>query len=114
MDITLYGIPTCDTCKKAIRALEGAGHSVTFRDIRAAPLSPDEWAPLITEFGDRLVNRGSTTYRGMSDWLKASEVEAQLEAHPTAMKRPVIDADGVLYLGWGPDVQGALLDGAVE
>jgi arsenate reductase-like glutaredoxin family protein len=110
MDITLYGIPTCDTCKKAMRALSDAGHTVTLRDLRAPPLSLDEWAPLITEFGDRLVNRNSTTYRGMSDWLKASEVEAQLEAHPTAMKRPVIDAGGVLYLGWGSDVQAELLN----
>jgi arsenate reductase-like glutaredoxin family protein len=43
----LYGIPTCDTCKKARKALEAEGHSVTFRDVRAEPLSEDEWAILL-------------------------------------------------------------------
>jgi arsenate reductase-like glutaredoxin family protein len=35
----LYGIPTCDTCKKAQKALKEVGHEVIFRDIRAEPLS---------------------------------------------------------------------------
>ena len=105
----LYGIPTCDTCKKAIKALEGAGHSVSFRDIRAEPLSEQEWEELITEFGSRLVNTNSTTYRGLSDWLKNSESDAQLAAHPTLMKRPVIRHDDKLYLGWDEATQAALL-----
>ena len=96
----LYGIPTCDTCKKAQKALTGAGHDVTFRDIRAEPLSEVEWAELIAEFGDRLVNRNSTTWRGLSDWLKASEAEAQLAAQPTLMKRPVLRDGDRLTLGW--------------
>lgn len=105
----LYGIPTCDTCKKAIKALEGAGRSVTFRDVRADPLSEGEWTALLDEFGDRLVNRRSTTYRGLNAWMRESEADAQLAAHPTLMKRPVIDADGTLYLGWDDAVQAALL-----
>lgn len=107
--ITLYGIPTCDTCKKAIKALEGAGKQVTFRDVRADPLSDDEWAVLINEFGTNLVNTRSTTYRGLSDWLKASEAEAQLAAQPTVMKRPVIVDGEAMYLGWDASVQAALL-----
>lgn len=105
----VYGIPTCDTCKKAIKALEAAGQSVTFRDVRADPLDEAEWATLLNEFGDRLVNRKSTTYRGLNDWMRESEADAQLAAHPTLMKRPVIDADGTLYLGWDAEVQAALL-----
>ena len=42
----LYGIPTCDTCKKALKALKDEGHEVIFRDIRAEPLSEIEWAYL--------------------------------------------------------------------
>jgi arsenate reductase len=105
----LYGIPTCDTCKKAIKALEAAGNTVEFRDIRADPLSLDELAELYTEFGDRLVNRQSTTYRGLSDWLRASDPEAQLAAHPTLMKRPVIRNENNLFLGWDEETQAALL-----
>ncbi|WP_108482970.1 arsenate reductase family protein [Oceaniglobus ichthyenteri] len=107
--MTLMGIRTCDTCKKAAKALEAAGHKVTFHDMRADPLSDAQWQELLTEFGDKLVNKKSTTYRGLSDWMKASEADAQLTNHPTLMKRPVIRADGVLYLGWDDTVQGALL-----
>lgn len=105
----LYGISTCDTCKKAIKALEAAGRSVEFRDVRAKPLSEAEIAELVAEFGDALVNRQSTTWRGLSDWLKASEPEAQIAAQPTLMKRPVIRDGDVLLLGWDAGVQRRLL-----
>ena len=105
----LYGIPTCDTCKKAMKALEAAGHPLTFRDVRRDPLSEAEIARLVAEFGDRLINKQSTTYRGFSDFLRESEADAQIAAQPTVMKRPVIEADGKLYLGWDDAVQAALL-----
>lgn len=104
-DLTLYGLPTCDTCRKARKALEGAGHGVTFRDIRTDPLTEAEWQPLLVEFGDRLVNRRSTTWRGLSDWIQASEAEEQLKAHPALMKRPVISDGVTLTLGWDADAQ---------
>jgi arsenate reductase (glutaredoxin) len=105
----LYGISTCDTCKKAIKALQAAERDVTFRDVRADPLSEAEITELVTEFGDRIINKSSTTWRGLNDWLRASEPEAQLAAQPTLMKRPVIRAEGVLYLGWDEATQAALL-----
>jgi arsenate reductase (glutaredoxin) len=105
----LYGIPTCDTCKKALKALEAAGRNVRFRDIRAEPLSEAEIDKIVTEFGDRAVNKQSTTYRGFNDFLKASEPEAQIAAQPAVMKRPVIEAEGKWYLGWEEATQTALL-----
>ncbi len=104
-DLTLFGLPTCDTCRKARKALEGAGHSITFRDIRADPLTEAEWQPLLVEFGDRLVNRKSTTWRGLSDWMQASEAEEQLKTHPALMKRPVITDGATRTLGWDAEVQ---------
>jgi len=103
----LYGIPTCDTCKKALKALEAAGKDVTFRDIRTQPLTEAEIAAIVGEFGSAAVNRQSTTYRGFSDFLKASEPEAQIAAQPTVMKRPVIQADR-WYLGWDAATEAAL------
>lgn len=99
---------TCDTCKKALKVLQAADRDVTFRDIRAEPLSTAEIDELVTEFGDRLINRSSTTYRGFSDFLKASEPEAQIAAQPTVMKRPVIREGNRLHLGWDEKVQAAL------
>lgn len=109
MSVTVYGIPTCDTCRVAIKALKAAGHEATLRDVRAEPLSPGEWEELLAEFGDRLVNRNSPTYRGLTPFLREAEAEAQLAAQPTLMKRPVIRSGERLFLGWGPEVQAALL-----
>ena len=103
----LYGIATCDTCKKAMKALERAGRDVTFRDIRAEPLSPAEIAEIVGEFGDAAVNKQSTTYRGFNEFLKASDPEAQIAAQPTVMKRPVIRADR-WHLGWDAKTEAAL------
>jgi arsenate reductase (glutaredoxin) len=105
----LYGIPTCDTCKKAIKALQTAGHEVTFRDVRADPLSEAEIDKIVQEFGDLAVNKQSTTYRAFNDFLKVSDPEAQIAAQPAVMKRPVIEADGRWFLGWNDKVQTALL-----
>ena len=104
----LYGISTCDTCKKALKALEGAGHAVTFRDIRKDPLTEAEIDTMVAEFGSRLINKQSTTYRSFSDFLRESEPEAQIKAQPTVMKRPVIHADR-WYLGWDDETQAALM-----
>jgi arsenate reductase-like glutaredoxin family protein len=104
----LFGIPTCDTCKTALRALQAAGHAVTFRDIRAEPLTPAEIAQIVQEFGSRAVNQQSTTYRSFSPFLKASEPEAQIAAQPTVMKRPVIRDGDRWYLGWDSATQACL------
>jgi arsenate reductase len=104
----LYGISTCDTCKKALKTLAAAGREVTLRDVRADPLSAAEIDQIVIEFGERVINKQSTTYRGFSDFLKMSEPEAQLAAQPAVMKRPVIQADGKWYLGWDDATEAAL------
>ena len=104
----LYGLATCDSCKKALQALAAAEIAVTFRDIRAQPLTAAEIDQIVTEFGDRAVNKQSTTYRGFSDFLKMSEPEAQIAAQPAVMKRPVIQAQGKWFIGWDDAVQSAL------
>ena len=105
----LLGISTCDTCKKAVKALQAAGHDVTFRDIRAEPLTTAEIFEIVTEFGDRAINKTSTTYRGFSDFLKMSEPEAQIAAQPAVMKRPVIRDGADWFIGWDDAVQAKLL-----
>ena len=99
----LYGIKTCDTCRKALKALPEA----EFVDIRATPLDRADLQRFLDMFGADLVNTRSTTWRGLSEAERAADPLDQLAAHPTLMKRPVID-NGTLYLGWGKDVQAAL------
>ena len=107
----IYGLSTCGICQKAQKALEAAGKDVSFRDIRAEPLSETELEELIVEFGDRLVDRSSNDYRALNDWLKNSEADAQIAAKPKVMTRPVIRDQDALYLGWDDAVQKALLAG---
>lgn len=102
----VYGIKTCDTVKKAVKALEAAGHVVRLRDVRAEPLSPDEIAEFTDAFGERLINRASTTWRGLDEAARARPMADLLAAHPTLMKRPVIRGK-VLTLGWDKAAQAA-------
>jgi arsenate reductase-like glutaredoxin family protein len=104
----LFGISTCDTCKRALKTLQGAGKDVTFRDVRATPLTEAEIAAIVHEFGSKAVNQQSTTYRSFNDFLKASEPEAQIAAQPTVMKRPVIQDGDRWYLGWDSATEAAL------
>lgn len=107
----IYGLSTCSICQKAHKALQADGKDVTFRDIRADPLSEAELAEFIAEFGDRLVDRSSNDYRALNDWLKNSEAEAQIMAKPKVMARPVIRNGDALHLGWDDTVQTTLLNG---
>ena len=101
----IYGIKTCDTCRAAVKALPEA----EFADIRVAPLDNAQIARFLEVLGGDLVNRRSTTWRGLSEADRAGDPAALLAAHPTLMKRPVIETEnGTLHLGWGKDVQAAL------
>ena len=104
----IYGLRTCAVCQRCLKALEAGGKEVNFRDVWAEPLSEEELAELIVEFGDRLVDRTSNDYRGLNDWLKNSEADAQISAQPKVMARPVIRDQDKFYLGWGEAVQQAI------
>ncbi len=101
----IYGIKTCDTVRRAMKALVAAGHAPELVDIRSTPLAPEELARFLDVFGDALVNRRSTTWRGLSEEERAGDSLALLAAHPALMKRPVIVAEGALTLGWDAETQ---------
>ena len=100
----LYGLKTCDTCRKALKSLDG----VEFVDVRKAGVPDPLMAAAFAEFGDRLLNKQSTTWRGLSDSERARPILDLLAEHPTLMKRPLIDAQGRLYLGWDAGTRTAL------
>ena len=103
--ITILGLATCDTTKLALKTLTAKGTPARLRDIRAEPLSDQEIDQIVTEFGDRAVNKVSTTYRGFSAFLKESEPEVQIKSHPSVMKRPVITDGTAWTLGWTPEIE---------
>lgn len=105
-----FGLKTCDTCRKALKALAAAEKSPEIIDVRKDGVSPDDLAIIIAQFGDAALNKASTTWRGLSDTEKEQPVADLLAAHPTLMKRPVIEADGQWTIGWKSDVQAIHLD----
>jgi arsenate reductase len=111
-EVTLYGLKNCDACKKALKALEAGGRTVTFIDVRAeADLSAKVPAWLDAVGPDRLINTRSTTWRGLDEAERAkakADPAGLLESHPTLIKRPVIEAGDQTHVGWGKDVQAAL------
>ena len=110
MALTLYGLKNCDTCKKAMKALEAAGKSYEFVDIRAdAPLEDLVPGWLAKAGTDVLVNRRSTTWRTLSETEREGAPEALLVANPTLVKRPVIVSGADVFVGWTKQVQAELL-----
>jgi arsenate reductase-like glutaredoxin family protein len=104
-----FGLKSCDTCRKAVKAIRDKGLEVAVTDVRADGIDPQDQAAIVAAFGDATLNRASTTWRGLSDAEKASDVATLLAAHPTLMKRPVIENDGIWTIGWKPDVQKQVL-----
>jgi len=103
--MVLYGLKTCDTCRKALKVLE----NVSFRDVRTEGVPPEMIARALEEFGEKLLNRRSTTWRDLNEDERAKAPEVLLSEYPALMKRPLIAANGRLYLGWDSGVQQALL-----
>jgi len=101
----IWGLKTCDTCRKAKAALGVA----ELRDVRDKPLMANEIERLLGAFGDAAVNRKSATWRGLSAAERSSDPATLLARHPALMKRPVIEDGDRLYLGWGEETQKALL-----
>ena len=104
-----YGLKNCDRCKKTLKALESSWHSVEFIDLRATPVSIEQLQKWLDEHGDAvLVNRKSTTWRGLDNQARQQPVLALLMANPTLIKRPVIGSGDNSFVGWTAEVQTAL------
>lgn len=100
----LYGLKTCDTCRKSLKSLPDA----RFVDVRAEGVPENLLQRAFAQFEGELVNTRSTTWRGLSESERQTPPLDLLKAHPTLMKRPLIATGDALYLGWGPKVQAAL------
>ncbi|AZG14299.1 MULTISPECIES: arsenate reductase [Cupriavidus] len=114
MTVLLYGIPNCDTVKKARTWLDTNGVAYTFHDFKKQGVDAamlNAWlkhVPLAV-----LLNKKGTTYRALSDADKArAESEAGavalMQASPSLIKRPVLDRDGQVSVGFSADTYASL------
>lgn len=105
----LYGIPNCSTVKKARDWLEQNKFDYTFHDFKKQGITAgllEEW---LQQLGWQiLLNKKGTTWRKLDAATQASLVDAPsaiaiMLAHPSIIKRPILDKDGRLKLGFTPD-----------
>ena len=106
----IYHLKTCDTCRKAIKALKAAGHEPVLTDVRADGVSAQDLAQIEAAVGyEKLLNTRSTTWRGLEDSEKqdidAAKALDLMTQHPTLIKRPVISNDKQITVGWTKEVQ---------
>ena len=92
--LTVWGLKSCDTCKKALKWLTEEGIAFESKDVRADSVPADELTRWVDAAGwEVLVNKSSTTWRGLSDGekdgLDAATAKGLLAEHPTLIKRPV-------------------------
>ena len=102
--MVIYGLKTCDTCRKALKSLPDA----RFVDVRADGVPADVMARALARFGGTLVNTRSTTWRNLAPAERETAPAPLLAAHPTLMKRPLIESDGALFLGCTAETRTAL------
>ncbi len=95
--ITVYGIPNCDTVKKARAWLSAQGRAYEFHDFKKAGVPPAELAQWADAVGwEKLLNRQGTTWRKLDAATQASVTDSAsaqtlMLAQPSVIKRPVVD-----------------------
>jgi arsenate reductase (glutaredoxin) len=110
----IYGIPNCDTVKKARAWLTAAGRDHEFHDYKKAGVPADALARWVARWGwETVLNRAGTTFKALPDaekaGLDADRAIALMQANPSMIKRPILEADGVALIGFKPDVWAAEL-----
>jgi arsenate reductase len=106
--VTIYGIKNCDTVKKARAWLDTNGVAYTFHDYKSQGIDRARLEAWARDVGwDTLINRAGTTFRKLTDAAKTGLDERKALAlmldQPSMIKRPVLDLDGRLVVGFKPE-----------
>ncbi len=110
--LTMFGIPNCDTIKRARTWLGQRGVPYMFHDYKRAGIEAETLARWAAEGGwERLLNRAGTTFRKLTDDDRSALAgpEAQAAAlrimrdNPSVIRRPVVEGDGLLLVGFQPE-----------
>ncbi|TSB01752.1 arsenate reductase [Sphingorhabdus contaminans] len=110
--VTLYGIPNCDTVKKARTYLDGRGVGYHFHDYKKAGIEAADLERWTRQVGwEKLLNKAGTTFKKLPDADKADIDEqkaiALMLANPSMIKRPVVEGGASLLVGFKPEIYDA-------
>ena len=112
--LTLYGIPNCDTVKKARAWLDARGVAYAFHDYKKAGADAGDLRRWIAALGwETVLNRAGTTFRKLPEADKANldavKAIALMVAQPSMIRRPIVEGGGVLLAGFKPEAWEAAL-----
>jgi arsenate reductase len=117
LDVTLYGIPNCDTVRKARAWLADRDVAYRFHDFRKDGVSPEMLGPWVAAASwESLVNRRGTTWRALPEARRNAIVDAGsalalMVESPSVIKRPVLVHSGGVHVGFSPDVYAQIFNG---
>ncbi|AFK03706.1 ArsC family protein [Emticicia oligotrophica DSM 17448] len=104
--LTVYGIPNCDTVKKALTWLKDHNIAFEFHDYKKKGITPEKLEEWLTQVPyDKLVNRAGTTFKKLTEEEKAnitdnaSAIALMLEK-TSVIKRPIVESDKILAMGF--------------
>jgi len=108
VDVTLYGIPDCDTMKKARTWLDQAGIAYRFHDYKKAGVAEADLRRWVDRLGwETVLNRAGTTFRKLPEaaraGIDADKAVALMLAQPSMIKRPMLESGDALLAGFAPD-----------
>lgn len=108
MTICLYGIPNCDTVKKARAWLDTHSLAYTFHDYKKQGADRVKLAAWVEQAGwEKVLNRAGTTFKKLPDadkqGLDAAKAVTVMAANPSCIKRPVVEHPGGLLVGFKAD-----------
>lgn len=108
MTVTLYGIPNCDTVKRARTWLDAQGVAYAFHDYKKQGADPAKLAEWAKQAGwEKVLNRAGTTFRKLpdadKDGLDAAKAVRVMAANPSAIKRPIVEHPRGLLVGFKPE-----------
>jgi len=113
MKTLLYGIPNCDTMKKARTWLESQRVDYEFHDYKKSGVERARLEDWIRAVGwEVLLNRAGTTFKKLPDGAKANITEAKamklMLEQPSMIKSPVLERGKTLLVGFSPEKYAAL------
>jgi arsenate reductase len=111
----VYGLKNCDTCRKALKWREAESIAYTFHDVKADGISAADVKRFAAAVGwEALLNKASTTWRGLPDSDKQDLTEAKavklMAANPSLIKRPVFEKGRMIISGFRDAQKAALKD----